>query len=160
MARSRKNKAFIRIPHYVMDTKAYQSLGGNSVKLLNCVVYQYRGNNNGDLLITYSFLKKHFKSNQTMYNARDELLKKGFIAINVYGGMSYGGYKRPTLYALTWESVDDFRDLEKNTDLYSHLPIEKEPLKYFIEGINPNYKNTKQKKTQFKKDIKKVNVER
>jgi hypothetical protein len=126
--------------------------------LLNCVVYQYRGNNNGDLLITHSFLKKHFKYSQAMYNARDELLEKGFIAINVYGGMSYGGYKRPTLYAITWEIVNDFRNLEKNIDLYTHLPLNKK-LEYFIQGINPNYKNTQQKKSQFKKDIKKANVE-
>jgi len=39
------------------------------------------------------------------------------------------------------------------------LPIDKEPLKYFIDGNNPNYKNTNQKEAQFKKDIKKANVE-
>lgn len=154
-----KKPNFAGIPRYVMDTKAYKSLGGNAVKLLMCVAYQFKGKNNGDLLITHSFLKSYFKSNQTMYNARDELEKKGFIAINVYGGMSYGGYKRPTLYALTWLTVNDFRDLDKNTYLYSHLPIDKEPLKYFIDGNNPNYKNTKQKEVQFKKDIKKANVE-
>lgn len=157
---ARKRKTFIKIPHYVMESKAYQSLSGNAVKLLNCVVYQYRGNNNGDLLITYSFLKRHFKSNQTMYRARDELLKKGFIVINAYGGRSYGGRKLPTLYAITWESVNDFRNLEKNTYRFTHLPINKKPLDYFIEGVNPNYKNTKQKKAQFKKDIKRANVER
>jgi len=155
-ARHKKTKSFVGIPRYVVDTPAFQSLSGNAVKLLVNVAYQYMGNNNGDLLITHSFLKKHFKYGQTMYNARDELLEKGFIAINVYGGMSYGGYKRPTLYALMWESVDDFKNLEKNTYLYSHLPIDKEPLKYFIQGINPKYKNTKQRKSQFKKDIKKM----
>jgi len=160
MARNRKNKAFVRIPHYLMDTEAYQSLNGNAIKLLNCVVYQYRGNNNGDLLITHSFLEKYFKYSQAMYRARDELLKKGFIAINAYGGRSYGGRKLPTLYAITWESVNDFRNLEKNTDRYTHLPIDKKPLNYFIEGVNPNYKNTKQKKAQFKKDIKRANVKR
>ena len=34
--------------------------------------------------------------------------------MNAYGGMSYGGCKLPTLYALTWLPVHDFIDLRKN----------------------------------------------
>ena len=92
-----------------------------------------------------------------MYAARDELEEKGFIATNAYGGMSCGGYKVPSLYALTWLPVDDFYDLTKNQFRYTHLPIGKE-LKYFIQGTNPKYKNTKQKKKQYKKDLKTSNV--
>ena len=148
---------FASIPRYVIDTKAFKSLRGNSVKLLLLLASQYKGNNNGDLIITYSFYKSHFKSSQTMYAARDELEQKGFIATNAYGGMSYGGYKTPSLYALTWLPVDDFYDLTKNQFRYTHLPIGKE-LKYFIKGNNPKYKNTKQKKKQYKKDLKTSNV--
>jgi len=148
---------FASIPRYVIDTKAFKSLRGNSVKLLLLLASQYKGNNNGDLIITYSFYKSHFKSSQTMYAARDELEKKGFIATNAYGGMSYGGYKTPSLYALTWLPVDDFYDLTKNQFRYTHLPIGKE-LKYFIHGTNPKYKNTKQKNKQYKKDLKTSNV--
>ena len=93
-----------------------------------------------------------------MYAARDELEEKGFIATNAYGGMSCGGYKVPSLYALLWRPVDDFLDLTKNQFRYTHLQIDKEPLKYFIQGINPKYKNTKQKKKQYKKDLKTSNV--
>ena len=148
---------FASIPRYVIDTKAFKSLRGNSVKLLLLLASQYKGNNNGDLIITYSFYKSHFKSSQTMYAARDQLEKKGFIATNAYGGMSYGGYKTPSLYALTWLPVDDFYDLTKNQFRYTHLPIGKE-LKYFIHGTNPKYKNTKQKNKQYKKDLKTSNV--
>jgi hypothetical protein len=148
---------FASIPRYVIDTKAFKSLRGSSVKLLLLLASQYKGNNNGDLIITYSFYKSHFKSSQTMYAARDELEKKGFIATNAYGGMSYGGYKTPSLYALTWLPVDDFYDLTKNQFRYTHLPIGKE-LKYFIHGTNPKYKNTKQKNKQYKKDLKTSNV--
>jgi hypothetical protein len=74
--------------------------------------------------------------------------------------MSYGGYKVPTLYAITWEKVNDFIDLEKNTYLYSHLATNKEPSKCFIEGKNTKYKNTEQKKSQYKKDVKKANIKR
>jgi hypothetical protein len=148
---------FASIPRYVIDTKAFKSLRGSSVKLLLLLASQYKGNNNGDLIITHSFYKTSFKSSQTMYAARDELEQKGFIATNAYGGMSYGGYKVPSLYALTWLPVDDFYDLTKNQFRYTHLPIGK-VLKYFIQGINPKYKNTKQKKKQYKKDLKTSNV--
>ena len=149
---------FTNIPRYVIHTPAFMSLRGNSVKLLVLLATQYKGNNNGDLIITHSFYKTFFKSSQTMYAARDELEQKGFIATNSYGGMSYGGYKQPSLYALTWLPVDDFLDLTKNQFRYTHLPIDKEPLKYFIQGNNPKYKNTKQKKKQYKKDLKTSNV--
>ena len=148
---------FASVPRYVIDTEAFESLRGSSVKLLLLLASQYKGNNNGDLIITHSFYKDHFKSSQTMYAARDELEQKGFIATNAYGGRSYGGYKTPSLYALTWLPVDDFYDLTKNLFRYTHLPIGK-VLKYFIRGDNPKYKNTKQKKNQYKKDLKTSNV--
>ena len=149
---------FANIPRYVIDTPAFMSLRGNSVKLLVLLASQYKGKNNGDLIITHSFYKTFFKSSQTMYAARDELEQKGFIATNAYGGMSYGGYKVPSLYALLWLPVDDFYDLTKNQYRYTHLAINKEPLLYFIKGNNPKYKNTKQKNKQYKKDLKTSNV--
>mgnify|MGYP000052296566 CR=1 FL=1 len=161
MKKRKNNKPnFAGIPRYVIRCDTFKSLSGNAVKLLIHLAYQYKGKNNGDLQITHSLLKEYFKSNQTMYRARDELEQKGFIAINVYGGMSYGGYKVPTLYAITWEKVNDFIDLEKNTYLYSHLATNKEPSKCFIEGKNTKYKNTEQKKSQYKKDVKKANIKR
>ena len=135
---------FASVPRYVIDTKAFKSLRGSSVKLLLLLASQYKGNNNGDLIITHSKYKSDFKSSQTMYAARDELEEKGFIATNAYGGMSYGGCKQPSLYALTWLPVDDFLDLTKNQFRCTHLAIDKEPLKYFIQGVNPKYKNGRQ----------------
>ncbi len=78
---------FASVPRYVIDTPAFKSLRGNSVKLLVLLASQYKGNNNGDLIITHSFYKTSFKSSQTMYAARDELEQKGFIATNAYGGI-------------------------------------------------------------------------
>ena len=149
---------FAAIPRYAIDCEAFMSLRGGSVKLLVVLTGQFKGRNNGDLTITHSLNKGHFKSSQTMYAARDELEQKGFIATNAYGGMSYGGYKLPTLYAITWLPVNDFVNLEKNKYRCTHLTIDKEPLKYFIKGVNPKYKNTKQKKSQYKKDLKTQNV--
>jgi len=153
----KKGDSFARIDRYVINCPAYKSLGGNAVKLLTLLAFQYRGNNNGDLVITHSVLKEWFRSDTTMYRAKDELERKGFIAVNSYGGMSYGGYKLPTLYALTMFPVDDFVNLNKNKDRFTILPIGK-VLKYFMKGENPKYKNSTQKKRQFKKDVIKANV--
>jgi len=157
-AKYKKGDSFARIDRYVINCPAYKSLGGNAVKLLTLLSSQYRGNNNGDLVITHSLMKDWFKSDTTMYKAKDELEKKGFIAVNSYGGMSWGGCKYPTLYALTMFPVNDFIDLEKNKDRLTILPIGKE-LKYFMTGGNPKYMNSVQKKRQFKKDVKKANIE-
>ena len=149
---------FANIPRYVIHTPAFMSLRGNSVKLLVLLATQYKGNNNGDLIITHSFYKTFFKSSQTMYAARDELEQKGFIATVSYTHLTMPTKKQPSLYALTWLPVDDFLDLTKNQFRCTHLAIDKEPLKYFIQGVNPKYKNTKQKKKQYKKDLKTSNV--
>lgn len=158
-AKYKKGDSFARIDRYVINCPAYKSLSGSAVKLFTVLASQYRGNNNGNLVITHSLMKDWFKSDTTMYRAKDELEKKGFIAVNSYGGMSWGGYKLPALYALTMFPVDDFVDLKKNLDRFTILPLGKE-LKYFMTGENPKYKNSAQKKRQFKKDVKKANVER
>ncbi len=162
MARNRNKRKGINnyasVPRYVMDCDSFKSLRGNSALLLFLLAHQYKGRNNGDLTAAYSIYKDHFKSTQTLFSAREELDKKGFIVVNSYGGMSYGGYKLPTLYALTWLSVDDFHDLSKNQFRKTNLAIGKEPLKYFLQGINPKYKTPEQKKKQYKKDLKNPNV--
>jgi hypothetical protein len=161
MKKQERNKpmqgGFAGIPRYVIETKAYKSLKFSSQSLLLLMSYQYKGRNNGDISASYSMYKEYFKSNQTLFNARDELERNGFIAVNAYGGMSYGGFKLPTLYALTWLPVNDFFDQNKNLFRCTHLPIGKE-LKYFLNGVNPKYKKPKQKKTQYKKDLKNPNV--
>ena len=148
---------FAGIPRYVIETDAYKSLKYSSQSLLLLMSFQYKGKNNGDISAAYSMYKDYIKSSQTLCNARDELECKGFIAVNAYGGMSYGGFKLPTLYALTWLPVDDFYDLEKNLFRRTHLPIGKE-LKYFLDGVNPKYKKPDKKRSQYKKDLKKPNV--
>ena len=150
---------FASIDRYVIECDAFKSLRSSSVKLLLLMTCDYKGNNNGDLSAAYSKYKDYFGSNQTLFNARDELERKGFIAVNCYGGMSYGGYKLPTLYALTWLPVDDFINPEKNLFRCTHLPIGKE-LKYFIKGTNPKYKKPNKKKKQYLIDLKNPNIKR
>ena len=148
---------FASIDRYVIECAAFKSLGPNSVKLLLLMACDYKGNNNGDLSATYSKYKDCFGSNQTLFNARDELERKGFIAVNCYGGMSYGGYKLPSLYALMWLPIDDFINLEKNLFRNTHLPLGK-ILKYFLKGDNPKYKKPNKKKKQYLSDLRNPNI--
>lgn len=148
---------YITIDRYVIRCDAFKLLSSSSIKLLVLMCHDYNGKNNGDISVPFSKYKGSFRSSQTLFNARDELERLGFIAVNAYGGMSYGGTKLPTLYALTWLPVDDFVDLDKNLFRKTHLPIGVK-LKYFLKGENPKYKKPKGKKKQYIKDLKNPNI--
>ena len=156
MGRSKhKNKGrFAGIPNPVVNSPAYKSLGGNSAKLLTILAYQYNSYNNGDLAITNKIVGDWMTKN-TMYSARDELYRKGFIVINAFGGRSSGGRKLPSLYALTWKSVNTLED-KKGEIRFTHYPIDQPPLNYWMKSENPDYKTKKEKDAQYKKDIKKI----
>jgi len=156
MGRSKhKNKGrFAGIPNYVIDSNAFKSLGGNSAKLLIILAYQYNSHNNGDLTITQSIIGDWMTKN-TMYSARDELYKKGFIVINAFGGRSAGGRKLASLYAITWQPVNELK--EKNGEIrFTHYSTKKLALNYWMSGSNPDHKTKKERDDQYKRDIKKI----
>ena len=112
MAKSRKNKnsiqgGFAGIPRMVMDNPDYLNLSGNAVKLLNELCRQYRGNNNGDLTVAYSLMKKRgFNSKGTITRSKDELLKAKMIIETRSGRFTNPGGVC-ALYALSWQPIDD-----------------------------------------------------
>jgi len=152
---NRKNKGqFAGIPNRVIDSPAFKSLGGNSVKLLIILAHHYNGYNNGDLAITYATIKEWITKN-TMYSARDELYKKGLIVVNAYGGRSGAGRKLPSLYAVTWQPVDDLK--AKNGEIrYAHYSSVRPALDYWKSGTNPDYKTQKDRNDQYKRDVAKI----
>jgi len=157
MARSKhKNSiSFAGIPRHIIEHKSYKDIGFAARALLTLLAYQYKGNNNGNLVITWSLLKDYFGSNTTMYKARNSLYKSGFIVINAFGGKSGNGTKMPHLYALTWASINELRG-EGNWMRYTHYEIDKAPLNYWRYGENPDIKSKEEIDIQFKKDIKKI----
>ena len=150
-----KNKGrFAGIPVHVIDSSNYKSLSGNAAKLLTILTRFYNSSNNGDLAITQSIIGEWMTKN-TMYSAKDELHKKGFIVINAYGGRSACGRKLPSLYALTFQPISVL--MKKNGELrFAHYPPNQSPLHYWKEGRNPDYKTKKERDAQYKKDIKKI----
>ena len=156
MARHKhKNKGrFAGIPISVVKSDAYKSLSGNAAKLLTILACFYNSNNNGNLAITQSIIGEWMTKN-TMYSAKDELHKKGFIVINAYGGRSAWGRKLPSLYGLTFYPMNELE--EKNGELrFAHYPPDQSSLNYWREGKNPDYKTKKERDAQYKKDIKKI----
>ena len=152
---NRKNKGqFAGIPNRVIDSPAFKSLKGNSVKLLLMLAHHYNGYNNGDLAITHATMKEWITKN-TMYSSKDELYKKGFIVVNAYGGRSGSGRKLPNLYAVTWQPVDDLK--AKNGEIrYAHYSSSKPALDYWKIGENPDYRTQEQRNDQYKRDVAKI----
>ena len=150
-----KNKGrFAGIPISVVKSDAYKSLSGNAAKLLTILACFYNSNNNGNLAITQSIIGEWMTKN-TMYSAKDELLLKGFIVTNAYGGRSAWGRKLPSLYGLTFQPMNELE--EKDGELrFAHYPSSQTHLHYWSKGINPDYKTKKERDAQYKKDIKKI----
>ena len=150
-----KNKGrFAGIPISVVKSDAYKSLSGNAAKLLTILACFYNSNNNGNLAITQSIIGEWMTKN-TMYSAKDELLLKGFIVTNAYGGRSAWGRKLPSLYGLTFYPMNELK--EKDGELrFAHYPSSQTHLHYWNKGINPDYKTKKERDAQYKKDIKKI----
>jgi len=150
-----KNKGrFAGIPNSVVNSDAFKSLSGNAVKLLTILARFYNSKNNGNLAITQSIIGEWMTKN-TMYSAKDELHKKGFIVINAYGGRSVWGRKLPSLYGLTFYPMNELK--EKDGELrFAHYPSSQNHLHYWSKGINPDYKTKQERDAQYKKDIKKI----
>lgn len=112
MARNKKNwlsperrepGGFAAIPHCLLNSKVYTGLSAHAVKLLNDLLAQFKGFNNGDLCLSWSIMEKRgWKSRDTLNKARKELMDMELIIVS-----RYGDRKRPHLYALTFFAVDE-----------------------------------------------------
>jgi hypothetical protein len=87
----------------VLRSQVYANLSAYAVKLLNDLLSQYYGSNNGDLCATFSVMQKRgWKSKGTLNRAVKELLDVGFIEVSRQGGRHLC-----SLYALTFYAVDE-----------------------------------------------------
>lgn len=102
--KGRKGTAgFMGLPHHILSSPAYLSLDGWAVKLLVDITGQYHGYNNGDLCTAWAIMKpKGWNSRSTLQNAQKKLLERGLIQLTRQGGRN-----KPSLYAITWQSIDE-----------------------------------------------------
>ena len=64
---------------------------------------QYTGRNNGDLIITWKYMKsRNWRSRGTLDSAKQELLDKGMIELTRQGGLGFA-----SLYAVTWWPINE-----------------------------------------------------
>lgn len=94
---------YVALYHCVIRSHTYGNLSAYAVKLLNDLLSQYYGSNNGDLSAPYSTMQKRgWKSKGTLNRAIKELLASGFIETS-----RQGGRHRCSLYAVTFYAVDE-----------------------------------------------------
>lgn len=98
-----KTPPFVMLRKDVITSEQFANLSYKAIKLLIDVLEQYNGNNNGDLCITMSVMKKKgWKSSGTLHSAKNELSEKGWIVQT-----RQGGRHRCSLYAVTMHPIDE-----------------------------------------------------
>jgi len=122
--------SFVSMPHAILESKTYANLGAPAVKLMLDLYGQYKGSNNGDFAMAWSMMRKRgWRSKDTLYRARDELLDNGFIIQT-----RQGGKHQCSLYAVTWQPIDDcMGKLE--------YPSTRVALGYWKQGMVPKLKS-------------------
>ena len=99
----REPGGFAALPHCLLESKVYIGLSAHAIKLLNDLLVQFKGFNNGDLCMAWTIMEKRgWKSRDTLNKARKELLSVELILV-----ARYGDRKRPHLYALTFFAIDE-----------------------------------------------------
>lgn len=94
---------FCAMPHKVLDCPAFISLSGAGTRLLLEVMRLYNGNNNGQIHVTLTALKKRgWNSNDTLSRARQELQDRHFIQMTRLPCLP----RRGAWYGLTWRPLD------------------------------------------------------
>ena len=94
---------FIALPWSVVDSPAYMNLSLSAKCLLIEIARQYKADNNGRLIATYSYLRKRgWVSADTITRAKRELINAGFIYETVMGHRP----NKASRYALTFFTID------------------------------------------------------
>lgn len=117
------HEPFSRLPHRIQFSPAFRSLSASARALLLDIIAMDRGNNNGDLLITYATLATApfgWTSNGVLRRALDELVASGLLVITADARQRVAAR-----YALSWLPI------MKNKDGYKS----KENPKFLRTGI-------------------------
>ena len=94
---------FLRLSRPVYDSDNFKKLSASALKLLIDIAIQYNGRNNGDLQASLEPMRhRGWVSSSTLNRAKRELEYYGFIELTRQGGLGCC-----SLYAVTWEAIDD-----------------------------------------------------
>ena len=110
MAKSIPKKSggrFIAIPFVVLKSDSYRRLKPYAAKLLNLMLMQYNGNNNGDLSAAWSTMSEYgFRSKGTLNRSINALLDANLITRTRDSYFQHPN-NQCALYAVTWNSIDE-----------------------------------------------------
>ena len=102
-AEKRGSRQFAPMRTDVLRSEAWAKTSAWGTRLIMDLAAQYRGNNNGDLCMTWSVMQKRgWKSQDTLGRVKKELLDKRWIVVT-----RKGGRKVPDLIALTFWAIDE-----------------------------------------------------
>ncbi len=101
--KKREAGGFAALPHVVLRSNSYAQLSPHATKLLNDLLAQFNGKNNGDLCMAWKLMaKRGWRSRDTLDKARHKLLDAEWIMVT-----RQGGKHAATLYALTFYAIDE-----------------------------------------------------
>ena len=114
--RSPKSERFITIPNRCLDSENFASLSPHAVKLFMDFASKFTGFNNGDINMVWPEMRKRgWKSKETLYKSRDELIKKGWVIQTRQGWNNHC-----SLYGITFLKLGDFGG--KKLDIRDNTP--------------------------------------
>lgn len=95
--------SFYQVPRKVHRCADFRHLSAHAKVLLFSLIYQFYGNNNGDLTAAWVVMRKQhgFRSPSTLDRARKALLDANLITLTRQGGLG-----RCSLYAVTWLKIN------------------------------------------------------
>jgi hypothetical protein len=100
-------KHFAQIPDEVLTADAFKTLPNYAVRVLVAIAAQYRGNNNGDLAMTWNIGQSYgITSKEALVASLADLQRRGLIQKTKQGGKRPLG---PTLYGITWQPISDLK---------------------------------------------------
>lgn len=98
-------KHFAQIPVEVLVSEACKTLSNFAIRVLLAIAAQFRGNNNGDLAMTWSIAQNFgIRSKEQLTLSIAVLLERGLIEKTRQGGKKPLG---PCLYAISWQPIND-----------------------------------------------------
>ena len=100
----KRKERFIGIPYRVAESRPFNELKAQEIKLLINLLTQRNGRNNGSLSPCYALMKKQGWASSSLYRAFTGLVEKGFLVVTRQGWKQRG---RPTLVAITWDGIDE-----------------------------------------------------
>lgn len=107
--RNRDGLRFAAMPHVVLDSPAYQSLGFAARALLLELARQFTGTNNGRLVLCRKALEpRGWNSDNTVNRAKKELIDAGLLVVTRQGQRP----NKASWYGLTWLGLDWVPDMD------------------------------------------------